>query len=148
MQHIYVYNFGAGQKKWCSTCNRGNSYFGAIGYKQYANLKILVYMYSKTFRLSQISTLVRNATLNLIKRVYSGKILKQDLKLYKNILSKYYLQYIHTCFQEMISIRGKCSTVTNTYNSASQTKNILLCSGKKIFNCMSTKIVLMKNSPS
>ena len=61
------------------------------GYKQYANLKILVYMYSKTFRLSQISTLVRNATLNLIKRVYSGKILKQDLKLYKNILSKYYL---------------------------------------------------------
>ena len=48
-------------------------------------------MYSKTFRLSQISTLVRNATLNLIKRVYSDKILKQDLKLYKNKPSKYYL---------------------------------------------------------
>ena len=32
MQHIYVYNFGVEQKKWCSTCNRGNSQFGAIEY--------------------------------------------------------------------------------------------------------------------
>ena len=31
MYHIYVYNFEAGQKKWCSTCNRCNSQFGAIG---------------------------------------------------------------------------------------------------------------------
>ena len=32
MYHIYVYNFRAGQKKWCSTCYRGNSYFGAYVY--------------------------------------------------------------------------------------------------------------------
>ena len=37
MQHIYVYNFGAGQKKWCSTCNRGNSQFGAIANKSTMN---------------------------------------------------------------------------------------------------------------
>ena len=35
MYHIYVYNFGAGQKKWCSTCYRCNSQFGAYAYKEY-----------------------------------------------------------------------------------------------------------------
>ena len=79
MYHIYVYNFGAGQKKWCSTCYRCNSQFGAYEYFKpsgynciITRLRRVIILYSKSHLSLHILTMGQAGLRPILKSWASG----------------------------------------------------------------------------